>query len=132
VRYLLLRKMVNWGMSAKTFGTFRRKTKTAASHLDKWSGDELCNGVVREKHDFTVSTKSIVHGLSINLSIYLSICVSIYLSICLYIHPSIHVSPHLSTHLSIHQSIYISTSAGLDVKYEPTKNQFVNEPEGLR
>ena len=35
-RSLLLRKMVNWGISAKTFGTFRRKTKTAASRPDEW------------------------------------------------------------------------------------------------
>ena len=30
-RSLSLHKMVNWGTCAKTFGTFRRKTKTAAS-----------------------------------------------------------------------------------------------------
>ena len=83
---LLLRKMVNWRMSAKTFGTFRRKTKTVASRLDEWPGDELSNGVAREQHDFAASTQSVVHGLSINLSIYLSICVSIYLSIYLFIY----------------------------------------------
>ena len=37
-RSILLRKLVNWAMSANTFGTFRRKTKTAARRPDEWPG----------------------------------------------------------------------------------------------
>ena len=70
-------------MSAKTFGTFRRETKTAASRPDEWPGDELSNCVVCEQHDFAASTQSVVYGLTINLSIYMSICVCINLCICL-------------------------------------------------
>ena len=58
--------------------------------------------VVREQHDFVGSTQSVVHGRSINLSIYLSICVSIYLSTYLPINPFfISVSICLSLYPSI-------------------------------
>ena len=30
------------------------------------------------------------------------------------------------------QELSKNATAGLDVQYEPTKNQFANEPEGLR
>ena len=52
--------MVNWGTCAKTFGMFRRKTKTAVSRPDEWPGDELLNCAVREQHDFASSTQSVV------------------------------------------------------------------------
>ena len=66
-------------MSAKTFGTFRPKTKTVASRPDEWAGDELRNCVVRVQHDIAASTQSVAHGISINLSIYMSICVCVSL-----------------------------------------------------
>ena len=62
-------------MSAKTFGTFRRKTKTAASRPDEWPGDEQRNCVIREQSYFANRTQNVVHGLYISLSTYLSICV---------------------------------------------------------
>ena len=70
--------MVHRGMSAKTFGTFRHKTKTAANRSDEWPGDGLRNCVVREQHDFAARTQSVVQGLSINLSIYQSTYLCIY------------------------------------------------------
>ena len=90
-RSFLLCKMVNWGMSAKTCGTFRRKTKTAASRPDDWPGDERRNCVVREQHDFAARTQNVVHGRPVNQSIYLFICVSIYL-------PTAGLDPPVETH----------------------------------
>ena len=82
VKYTLFIAMQNskLGVSARTFGTFRRKMKTAVSRPDEWPGDELRNCGVCEQNDFVVSTQSVVQGLHVNLSIYLSICASVYLS----------------------------------------------------
>ena len=117
MRSLLLRKMVNWGMSAKTFGTFRRKTKTAASRPDKWPGNEQRNCVVREQHDFAARTQNVVHGRPVNQSIYLFICVSIYL-------PTAGLDPPVETH---EKSIYQRTKRAATIPRPPLESSWRGE-----
>ena len=89
--------MVNWRMSAKTFGTFRRKTKTAviASLCSSWAA-WLCR---KHREHCTRTTCQTIIDLSVYLCIYLSVHLSIY--------SSIYLSLYLFVHLSIHPSIYL-------------------------
>ena len=94
-------------MSEKTYGTFRRNAKTAASRPQEWPGRwiaSLCSSWAawlcrkHTEHCTRTTCQTIIH-LSVYLCIYLSVHLSIYSSICL--------SPYLSIHLSIHPSVYL-------------------------
>ena len=103
--------MVNWGRSAKTLGTFRRKTKTAASHPDEWPGDELCNCGVHEHMTLPPTHRALYTDYLLiypSICLYVCVCVSIYLSIYLFIHLWISAFIYPSLYPSIYLSICIS------------------------